>query len=34
MVNRILSAVGWIGMAMVVGAVGIRFGWPAKEQYA
>jgi ABC-type uncharacterized transport system involved in gliding motility auxiliary subunit len=34
MVNRILSAIGWIGMAMVVGAVGIRFGWPAKEQYA
>ncbi|MEP7309281.1 MAG: Gldg family protein [Acidobacteriota bacterium] len=34
MVNRILSAVGWIGMAMVVVAVGIRFGFPAKEQYA
>src|SRR6185295_8340028 len=34
MVNRILSAVGWIGMAMVVVAVGIRFGLPAKEQYA
>jgi ABC-type uncharacterized transport system involved in gliding motility auxiliary subunit len=34
MVNRILSAVGWIGMALVVVAVGIRFGLPAKEQYA
>jgi ABC-type uncharacterized transport system involved in gliding motility auxiliary subunit len=34
MVNRILSAVGWIGMALVVAAVGIRFGLPAKEQYA
>ena len=34
MVNRILSVVGWIGMAMVVVAVGIRFGLPAKEQYA
>src|SRR6185295_12065826 len=34
MVNRILSAVGWIGMAMVVVAVGIRFGRPQLEQYA
>jgi ABC-type uncharacterized transport system involved in gliding motility auxiliary subunit len=34
MVNRILSLVGWIGMALVVAAVGIRFGLPAKEQYA
>ncbi len=34
MVNRILSAVGWIGMALVVVAVGLRFGLPAKEQYA
>ena len=34
MVNKILSIVGWIGMALVVAAVGIRFGLPAKEQYA
>src|SRR5436190_21311792 len=34
MVNRILSIVGWIGTAMVFVAVGIRFGFPAKEQYA
>src|SRR6476619_1672056 len=34
MVNRILSIVGWIGTAMVFVAVGIRFGLPAKEQYA
>src|SRR6185436_4560429 len=34
MVNRILSIVGWIGTAMVFVAVGIRFGMPAKEQYA
>src|SRR6266498_2371789 len=34
MVNRILSVVGWIGTAMVFVAVAIRFGLPAKEQYA
>src|SRR4026207_1759314 len=34
MVNRILSIVGWIGTAVVFVAVGIRFGLPAKEQYA
>ena len=34
MVNRILSIVGWIGTGMVFVAVGIRFGLPAKEQYA
>jgi ABC-type uncharacterized transport system involved in gliding motility auxiliary subunit len=34
MVNRILSLVGWIGTAMVFVAVAIRFGFPAKEQYA
>jgi ABC-type uncharacterized transport system involved in gliding motility auxiliary subunit len=34
MVNRILSLVGWIGTAMVFVAVAIRFGLPAKEQYA
>jgi ABC-type uncharacterized transport system involved in gliding motility auxiliary subunit len=34
MVNRILSLVGWLGTAMVFVAVAIRFGLPAKEQYA
>jgi ABC-type uncharacterized transport system involved in gliding motility auxiliary subunit len=34
MVNRILSLVGWLGMALVVAAIGIRFGMPAKDQYA
>ena len=34
MVNRILSLVGWLGTAMVFVAVAIRFGMPAKEQYA
>jgi ABC-type uncharacterized transport system involved in gliding motility auxiliary subunit len=34
MVNRILSLVGWLGTALVVVAVAIRFGYPAKDQYA
>ena len=34
MVNRILSLIGWLGTAMVFAAVAIRFGLPAKEQYA
>ncbi|HWW83750.1 MAG TPA: Gldg family protein [Vicinamibacterales bacterium] len=34
MVNRILSYVGWLGTGMVFVAVAIRFGFPAKEQYA
>src|SRR5947199_10796417 len=34
MMNRILSLVGWIGTAMVFVAVAIRFGYPAKEQWA
>src|SRR5437899_5301262 len=34
MMNRILSLVGWLGTAMVFIAVAIRFGFPAKEQYA
>ena len=34
MVNRILSLVGWLGTAMVFVAVAIRFGYPAKEQWA
>ena len=34
MVNRILSAIGWVGTALVFAAVAIRFGYPAKEQWA
>ena len=34
MLNRILSLVGWIGTAMVFIAAAIRFGFPAKDQYA
>jgi ABC-type uncharacterized transport system involved in gliding motility auxiliary subunit len=34
MLIRILNIVGWIGMALVLGAFAIRFGFPAKEQYA
>jgi ABC-type uncharacterized transport system involved in gliding motility auxiliary subunit len=34
MANRIFSIVGWIGMGLVAAAVAIRFGLPAKDQYA
>src|ERR1700730_15484822 len=34
MVNRVLSLVGWLGMLLVILSLGIRFGLPAKEQYA
>ena len=34
MMNRILSLVGWLGTAMVFVAVAIRFGYPAREQWA
>src|SRR2546425_12058084 len=34
MVNRFLSLIGWLGTAMVFVAVAIRFGYPAKEQWA
>jgi ABC-type uncharacterized transport system involved in gliding motility auxiliary subunit len=34
MVNRILSAIGWVGTVLVFAAVAIRFGYPAKEQWA
>src|SRR6266496_5470385 len=34
MVNRILSLIGWLGTALVMIAVAIRFGYPAKEQWA
>src|SRR5471032_2056123 len=33
MLNRILSLIGWLGIAMVFLAFGIRFGFPAREQY-
>ncbi len=33
MVNRILSLVGWLGTALVLVSLAIRFGYPAKEQY-
>jgi len=34
MLNRILSIVGYLGMALVFVALAIRFGYPAKEQWA
>src|SRR2546422_10911715 len=34
MLTRILSLVGWLGTALVFVAVAIRFGMPAKDQYA
>src|SRR5881396_1431515 len=34
MLNRILSLIGWLGTALVMIAVAIRFGFPAKEQWA
>ena len=34
MIKRILDIIGWLGFALVVAAVAIRFGFPAKEQYA
>ena len=34
MVKRILDIIGWLGFALVVVAVAIKFGFPAKEQYA
>ncbi len=33
MVNRIFSIIGWIGTALVFGAVGVKFGVPTQEQY-
>jgi ABC-type uncharacterized transport system involved in gliding motility auxiliary subunit len=32
--KRILDLIGWLGFALVLVAVAIRFGFPAKEQYA
>ncbi len=34
MAKRILSLVGWLGLALVGAALAIRFGMPAKDQYA
>jgi ABC-type uncharacterized transport system involved in gliding motility auxiliary subunit len=34
MLNRILNLVGYLGMAMVAASLAIRFGYPAKEQWA
>src|SRR5436309_14618020 len=34
MLHRILSVVGWLCTALVFVAVAIRFGMPAKDQYA
>jgi ABC-type uncharacterized transport system involved in gliding motility auxiliary subunit len=32
--NRIFNIISWLGIALVVAAVGIRFGVPAQEKYA
>src|SRR3954470_18336637 len=34
MLNRITNVIGWLGVAAVLVPVGIRFGYPAKDQYA
>ena len=34
MAQRIFSFIGWIGTALVIASVGIKFGMPAKDQYA
>jgi len=34
MLTKITNIIGWIGFAAVLVAVGIRFGYPAKDQYA
>ncbi len=34
MANRILSLIGYLGTALVFAALAIRFGYPAKEQWA
>ena len=34
MLTRIISLIGWLGFAAVLVALGIRFGYPAKDQYA
>ena len=32
--NRIFSIIGWLGTALVLAAVGIRFFLPERDQYA
>ena len=32
--NRIFNIISWLGIALVLAAVGIRFGVPAQERYA
>ena len=32
--NRIFNIISWLGIALVIAAVGIRFGVPAQEKYA
>ncbi len=34
MITRITNLIGWLGFAAVLVAVGIRFGYPAKDQWA
>src|SRR5258706_11248485 len=34
MANKILNIVGWLGTALVIAALAIRFGLPAQDQYA
>ena len=34
MVNRILNLIGYLGTALVFVALAIKFGYPAKEQWA
>src|SRR5262245_25221007 len=34
MTNRIFNIIGWLGTALVIAAVGIRFGLPRQDQYA
>ena len=34
MINRILNLVGYLGMGLVAASLAIRFGYPAKEQWA
>jgi len=34
MAQRIFSIIGWIGTALVIASVGIKFGMPARDQYA
>lgn len=34
MANRLLSLIGWLGVALAIAAFAIRFGLPAKDQYA